>query len=210
MAKTKGRQDAKRLTPKKMQILTLIRDGTRRNGYSPTLQELADEIGVSKVTVFEHIEELENRGLLLRSAHKARSLEVTSKAAFPDESSTRIPLVGFIAAGAPIEAIEDRETLDLEALFDSRRETFVLQVRGNSMIEDQICDGDFVIIEKRETARNGETVVALVDEGEATLKRFFKEKNRIRLQPANASYKPIYVKQCAIQGVVIGVLRKLR
>jgi repressor LexA len=193
-----------------MLILQLIRDGSRRNGYSPTLQELADELGVSKVTIFEHVEELEKRGLLRRSAHKARSLEVTSRAAFPDESATKIPLVGFIAAGAPIEAIEDRETLDLETLFDSRKGTYVLQVRGNSMIEDQICDGDFVIIEKRETARNGETVVALVDDGEATLKRFYKEKNRIRLQPANSSYKPIYVKNCTIQGIVIGVLRNLR
>ena len=129
----------------------------------------------------------------------------------PDENRpTKLPLLGNIAAGSPIEAVENREEIDLETLFHSNRGVYVLRVRGESMIEDHLCDGDYVVIERRETARNGEQVVALMDTGEATLKRFYKEPgNRIRLQPANSSMEPRIVDadQCKVQGVVIGVLR---
>jgi repressor LexA len=173
------------LTPKQLRILTLIRDYQRKHGYSPTMQEIADAFGITKVTVFEHVTALEKKGLLRRARHRARSLELASRAVFPDENARALPLVGTIAAGAPIEAIEDREEIDLERLFETRNEAYVLKVRGNSMIEEQIRDGDYVVVERRETARNGETVVALLDDGEATLKKFYKEGNRIRLQPAN-------------------------
>jgi repressor LexA len=118
-------------------------------------------------------------------------------------------LVGVIAAGRPIEAVEDRETLDLENVFTTPGEKYALRVQGDSMIDDQIRDGDFVIIEKRQTARNGETVVALLEDGSATLKRFYRESGGIRLQPANPQYKPLVVKNVAIQGVVVGLLRSL-
>ena len=196
-------------TPKQLRILVAIRDFRVQHGYSPTMQELADQLGVSKVTIFEHVEALERKALLLRSRNRARSLEVSPEVKLPDESKpTSFPIVGTIAAGAPIEAVETRDTLELDALFNTRYGTYVLRVKGNSMIEDHIADGDYVIIERRETAKDGEIVVALLDDGSATLKRYFKERGRIRLQPANSSMNPIYVnKDLRIQGVLIGVLR---
>lgn len=204
------------LTPKQMQILTRVRDMRLTRGYSPTMQELADELGVSKVTVFERVEALIKKGALLREPNKARSLTVNPKISLPDESrATRLPLVGSIAAGSPIEAVEDREHLDLEELFQpvgrgANSKIFVLRVRGESMIDEQIRDGDFVVCQQTDTARNGQTVVALIDTGEATLKKLYREKDgRIRLQPANSKFDPIYVKpdQLTIQGIVIGVVR---
>jgi len=191
-----------------MEIMIFIRDYRRSHGYSPTMQELADVLDISKVTVFEHVEGLIDKGLLKRAPHKARSLELTSSARFPDERPTVIPLAGRIAAGAPIEAVEHRETLDLETLFTSRHERFVLQVQGNSMIEDSICDGDFVIAEKRGEVHDGDTVVAVLPDGEATLKRFFRERSGVRLEPANPDFKPIRVPEVDVQGVVIGVIRR--
>lgn len=207
-----GKSDGtfRRLTPKQLRILTLIRDYQRKRGYSPTMQELADVLGVTKVTVFEHVTGLEKKGLLQRSRHRARSLELTSQVEFPDESEGKLPLVGHIAAGAPVEAIENPEVIDLENLFSSQRGAFVLKVRGDSMIDEHIRDGDLVVVDRRETARDGETVVALLDDGEATLKKFYKEGGRVRLQPANPNYSPIRVDNVRIQGVVIGVLRLYR
>ena len=196
------------LTPKQLRVLTYIRDYTNAKGYAPTMQELADEFGVSKVTVFEHIAALQKKGFLKRARHKARSLRLSDDIDFPDERPTRLPLAGTIAAGSPIEAIEQPESLDLEEVFVSSSETFALRVRGDSMIEDQICDGDYVIVEKRNTARDGETVVALLDNGEATLKRFYRQANGIRLQPANPAYEPLVTKDVQVQGVVVGILRR--
>lgn len=201
--------DGRRLTPRRMEILTAIRDYQRKHGYSPTMQELAKKFGVSKVTIFEHIEALVEEGLLRRMPRKARSLEIGPAAAFPDERPTRLPILGRIAAGAPIEAVQEQEAMDLETVFASRPNTYVLQVRGDSMIDEQIRDGDYVVVEPREVVRNGETVVALLDEGEVTLKKLYREENRIRLQPANARFDPIYVDKVQIQGVVVGLVRKL-
>ncbi|MBI4578777.1 MAG: transcriptional repressor LexA [Planctomycetes bacterium] len=197
----------RQLTPKQLRILRLIRDYQRKHGYSPTMQELADVLNVTKVTVFEHVTGLEKKGLLRRSKHRARSLELTPRVEFPDESEGVLPLVGHIAAGAPIEAIENPEIIDLESMFRSSAGVFALRVRGDSMIEEQIRDGDLVVAERRETARDGETVVALLDDGEATLKKFYRDGNRVRLQPANPAYSPIYVDHVRVQGVVVGVLR---
>ncbi len=202
------------LTPKQLHILSRVRAIRLSRGYSPTMQELADELGVSKVTVFEHVEALIRKGALLRQPNKARSLEINPTLELPDEErATRLPLVGHIAAGHPIDAVEDREFLDLEEMFSpaakTKRQTFVLRVRGDSMIEEQIRNGDFVVVEKRNNPRNGETVVALLDTGEATLKKYYRDRGRIRLQPANPAYEPIFVEpeRCQIQGVVIGVVR---
>ncbi len=198
------------LTPRQLDVLVAIRDYRYLNGVAPTMQELADQLGTSKVTIFEHVGALEKKGLLKRDKHKARSLEITSDEALPDEErGSKLPLVGSIAAGSPIEAVENREELDLEQLYSRPNGVFVLKVRGDSMIEDHLCDGDYVVIERRESCRNGEQVVALLDTGEATLKRYYKEGRNVRLQPANSTMQPkIVPAECVkVQGVVIGVLR---
>jgi len=198
------------LTPRQLDVIVAIRNYRHLHGYSPTMQELADQLGTSKVTIFEHVGALEKKRVLRRDKHKARSLEIVSEEKLPDEErATKLPLLGNIAAGSPIEAIENREELDLETMFHAKNGVYVLRVRGDSMIDDHLCDGDFVVIERRENARNGEQVVALLDSGEATLKRFYKEGSKIRLQPANSSMQPRIVDadQCKVQGVVIGVLR---
>src|SRR6202789_3904740 len=198
------------LTPRQLDVVVAIRNYRHLHGYAPTMQELADQLGTSKVTIFEHVGALEKKHVLRRDKHRARSLELVSDERLPDENrSTKLPLLGNIAAGSPIEAVENREELDLEQLFSSRNGVYVLRVRGESMIEDHLCDGDYVVIERRENARNGEQVVALLDSGEATLKRFYREGSKIRLQPANRSMEPRIVDadRCRVQGVVIGVLR---
>jgi len=197
------------LTPRQLQILTMIRDGRRSSGYSPTLQEIADQLGISKITVFEHVQALLEKKLLTRRSNRARSLELTPLAQLPDERPSLLPLVGRIAAGRPLEAIEMPDTVDMETIFSSRHPVRVLQVTGDSMIDEHIQEGDLVVYEARSNAKDGDTVVALVDGEEATLKKFYREKNRIRLQPANSQYKPIYSRDVQIQGVVIGVLRRL-
>ncbi|MDX2146581.1 MAG: transcriptional repressor LexA [Planctomycetota bacterium] len=201
------------LTPKQLRILQLIRDWRVRRGYSPTMQELADEIGVSKVTVFEHVEALIKKGALIREANKARSLSIADGIAVPDEARPlRFPLVGKIAAGNPIERVADVDDIDLGDLFAARHgrqdSTFALKVEGDSMRDEGILDGDFVLIERTQVAQNGDKVVALLPDGSTTLKSFFKEDDHIRLQPANPSYEPIRVKYCQVQGVVKGVVRR--
>ena len=198
------------VTPRQLEILRFIRDFRSRHGYSPSMQEIGDHLDLTKVTVFEHVGALEKKGLLHRGLkHSARSLVVSENFQFEDESPGRMPLVGQIAAGAPIEAVEDRQDLDLQEMFAAREGTFALRVKGQSMIDDHIQDGDYVICERRAQADNGEIVVALLGQGEATLKRFYREKNRVRLQPANSEFRPIYVDHVEIQGVVVGVIRKM-
>jgi len=210
MATPAQSQEARRLTPRQLQILTFVRDYRRKRGYSPTMQELADSLRITKVTVFEHIGALEKKGLLRRLPYKARSLELSSQVEFPDEARAGLPLVGRIAAGAPIEAIENREMVELEQMFPAKEGTYLLRVRGDSMIEEQIRDGDYVVVDNRKEVRDGEMVVALLDDGEATLKKLYrdKKKGRFRLQPANPDFAPIYLDRLNIQGVVVGVLRK--
>lgn len=199
------------LTPRQLDVVVAIRNYRHLNGYSPTMQELADQLGTSKVTIFEHVGALERKRVLRRDKHKARSLEIISEELLPDEErSTKLPLLGNIAAGAPIEAVENREELDLETMFQSKHGVYVLRIRGESMIDDHLCDGDYVVIERRETAKNGEQIVALIDGQEATLKRYFKESGgKVRLQPANKVMEPriLEADRVKIQGVVIGVLR---
>ena len=200
----------KTVTPRQMDILRFIRDSRVRHGFSPTMQEIGDHLGLTRVTVFEHVKALVRKGLLLRAArHKARSLQVSAEAEFPEDRASRLPLAGRIAAGHPLEAVEDREALDLDELFAGAGERFVLEVTGRSMIDEHIREGDYVVCERRSEARDGETVVALLAEGEATLKKFYREGRRIRLQPANEEFAPIYVDDVEIQGVVIGVIRKI-
>ncbi len=217
------------LTPKQLNVLRIVHDTRRRLGYSPTMQEIADALRVSKVTVFEHVEALIEKGALHRDPNKARSLTVSPEVVLPDDSDDvpvhqlnqggrvaeglAFPLVGKVAAGHPIEKFEQSDSIALEELFGPRKgrsgTTFALQVDGMSMRDEGILDGDYVLVDKRSTARNGERVVALLPNGETTLKTFHREKDgRIRLQPANPDFAPIIVEDCSVQGVVIGVLRR--
>ncbi len=202
------------LTPRQLRIVQLIRDQRIALGYSPTFQELADGLGISKVTVFEHVEALIKKGVLDREPNKARSLSIRDDVAIPDETQPlAFPLVGRIAAGYPIEKYAHSDRLDLEDLFGprlgQRGGTFALTVDGDSMKDEGILDGDYVIIERRETAQDGDRVVALLPNGETTLKTFYRDPDgRIRLQPANPDYAAIVVNDCKIQGRVIGVLRR--
>ena len=200
------------LTPKQLKILQLIRDSRVRRGYSPTMQELADEIGVSKVTVFEHVEALIKKGALVREANKARSLSIAEGIAVPDEARPlRYPLVGRIAAGYPIEKVEDVDEIDLGEILgtaDQGASMFALQVEGESMRDEGILDGDIILLERAQVASNGDRVVALLEDGSTTLKTFYKEADHIRLQPANPDFDAIRVKFCQVQGIVKGVVRR--
>jgi repressor LexA len=202
------------LTPKQLRILQLIRDWRVRKGYSPTMQELADEIGVSKVTVFEHVEALIKKQALVREPNKARSLSIAEGIAVPDEARPlRFPLVGKIAAGNPIERVANEDEIDLGEVLSppaskGQNSTFALKVEGDSMRDEGILDGDFVLIERTQVAANGDKVVALLPDGSTTLKTFFKEDDHIRLQPANPQFDPIRVKFCQVQGIVKGVVRR--
>jgi len=195
------------LTPRQLEILDFIRDFRRMRRYSPTLEEIGRHFGVSKVTVLEHVRALERKGAVRHVKYVARSIEPVVDVG-RKRGARLLPLVGHIAAGQPIEAVEVQDTIDVEEMLASDKEQFVLQVRGDSMIEEQRRDGDYVVIERRNWARNGETVVALVNGEEATLKKFYHEGGRIRLQPANPAMKPIYAEDVQVQGVVIGLLRK--
>jgi repressor LexA len=190
------------VTPRQKEVLDLVEEHLRREGVPPTLQEIADRLKVSKITVLNHLKRLEKAKHIRRSYYRRRGIEVVAPA-------KRLPVTGRIAAGRPIEAIAHPSDLDLAATLRPGKDYFVLEVRGDSMIEDQIRDGDYVIVERAQTARDGETVVALLEGGEATLKRLHRENGRIRLQPANASMAPIYTDKVEIQGVVVGVYRRL-
>jgi len=201
------------LTPKQLRILQLIRDSRIRKGFSPTMQELADEIGVSKVTVFEHVEALIKKGALVREANKARSLSIAEGAVVPDEARPlRFPLVGKIAAGYPIEKVADEDEIDLQELLGRKNDicdsVFALKVDGDSMRDEGILDGDYILVKRTEVAQNGDRVVALLPNGETTLKTFYREDDHIRLQPANEEFEPIIVKTCQVQGIVQGVVRR--
>ncbi len=194
------------------QILGFIKQYIQSNGTAPTLKQIAESIGVSSLaTVHEHLQALEAKGLITRKSGKMRSIDLApGDINLGQPEGFDAPILGFIAAGAPIEPYTDpNATMNIPAAFVSgKKRTYVLQVRGESMIEDGIMDGDHVIIEQAEAATNGEIVVALLDNGMATLKRFFRETTRIRLEPANAKMQPIFVKNVRIQGKVVGLVRR--
>lgn len=193
------------LTKRQTQILKVIKEFISENEYAPSYREIAKILGLSSVaTVAEYISVLELKGYLTKNGVSARSLQLTPAW---DERTFAIPLSGVIAAGRPIEAIRTNETIDVPRDMMGPN-VFALKVSGDSMIEDGIMDGDFVIIEKTNNPRNGEIVVALLDQENVTLKRFYREKKRIRLQPANKKYKPVYARSILVQGRVKGVIRK--
>ncbi|MCX6706036.1 MAG: transcriptional repressor LexA [Candidatus Woesebacteria bacterium] len=193
------------------QILDFIKQHIQSKGSAPTLREIADAIGVSSLaTVHEHLQALVTKGLIKRKGGKVRSIEVKDVELNFNPQGISVPILGFIAAGAPIEPYTDpNATMSIPPNFYSQKKrVYVLQVRGESMIEEQIRDGDYVVVEQEETANNGDIVVALLDNGMATLKRFFREATRVRLEPANAKMSPIFVKNVRIQGKVVGLVRR--
>jgi repressor LexA len=196
-----------KLTERQREVYKFIRDKIRGRGYGPTVREIAAEFGIQSPNgVVCHLKALEKKGLISREPNMSRAIQL---AAEPIEERG-LPLAGSIAAGVLHEAIEQNDRVDFGEMFDPKvKNLFVLHVNGDSMIEDQIADGDYVVVQKQRTARKGQIVVAVTDEGEATLKRWFPERNRIRLEPANSSMKPIYVKDARVLGVVVGVVRKV-
>lgn len=199
------------LTKRQRQVYDFIAEFVAREGYSPSFEEIGDGLGLSSLaTVHKHISNLEEKGLLRRDFNRSRSIDllpVRTRAKPP--AALELPLVGRIAAGLPVEQLENPATISLADLTRSR-DVFVLQVKGDSMQDDHIVDGDYVLIEKMPAARDGDIVVALIGGSETTLKRIYREGSQIRLQPANASMQPIMVPaaQVQVQGRVIGVLRK--
>jgi len=191
-------------------ILAFIGEAVADRGYPPSVREIAEAVGLASTSaVHHHLTKLEKEGRLQKEATRSRALSLPGG---PGGRVVHAPVVGEIAAGEPIHAYEERtETLALpgELAAARGRETFVLRVRGKSMIEDHIDDGDFVVIQEQNTARDGDIVVALLEDNVATLKRFYKEKERVRLQPANGTMAPIYARDVQIQGKVIGVIRRL-
>jgi len=196
------------LTRRQSQILDFFRSYTDEHGISPTLEEIARAFDVNKVTIFGHVSELERKGVLTRAAKGvSRGLQIVDDEPSTDDGPS-VSILGRIAAGAPIEALEDPETLDLESLVPRDRDVYALRVAGTSMIDDGIRDGDLVLVERRTHAYDGEVVVAILPDEEATLKRFYREGDRVRLQPANEALDPIVVDDVEIRGVVIGVVRR--
>jgi repressor LexA len=201
------------ITKRQRDVLDFIAGFVRNNGYSPSFEEIGEGLGLNSLaTVHKHVSNLEKKGLLKRDFNRSRSIDLVPPRGRMKQASVAadsLPLVGRIAAGQPIEAIENPATISL-ADFSRSRDVFVLEVRGDSMQDEHILDGDYVLVEKTQTAHNGEIVVALVDGSDATLKRFYKEGAQVRLQPANVRMSPIIVPaaQVAIQGRVVGVLRK--
>jgi repressor LexA len=203
------------ITKRQRQMYDFISDFVQKHSYSPSFEEIGDGMGLSSLaTVHKHVSNLETKGLLTRDYNRSRSIDLLPpkgklKQAMAVNTTMVLPLLGRIAAGQPIEAVSNPETISL-ADFVRSKEVFVLEVRGDSMQDEAILNGDYVLVEKSKTAYNGEIVVALVDGTDATLKRFFREGENIRLQPSNAAMKPIIVPAATvqIQGKVIGVLRK--
>ncbi len=195
------------LTRRQRDVFEFIRDKIENRGYGPTVREIGDQFGISSPNgVMCHLKALEKKGLITREANMSRAIQLTEES----REAPGLPLVGQIAAGVMHEAIEQSERIDFGEMFNSRRKgTFVLEVRGDSMIEAQIADGDYVVVRRQRTAHPGQMVVAQTEDGEATLKYWFPEKNRIRLQPANSTMEPIYCRDAQVQGVVVGVVRRV-
>jgi len=196
------------LTKRQAHVLDFIKDYIASESLSPTLNEIGDHLGVNRVTVFEHVRALEQKGWIRTERHLSRSIELIS-----DEGADApgLPILGRIAAGQPIDVIPEAEraTFDARDLFNDDRDLYMLEVEGESMIEDQIRDGDYVIVESRTVAQPGETVVALINGETATLKRYYPMGKKTRLEPRNSTMEPIVVatSDVTIQGIVVGVLR---
>jgi repressor LexA len=215
-------QDSLIITPKQLDVLKAIDAYQNRQCFSPTMEELANSLGIRRPTVFEHIEELREKGLIESSRGRApvRSLLLTKagkklidKIASRSDSTLRdgdfVPLVGCVSAGYGIETEQDNQSLGLSELFGSLGNLFALRVRGDSMVNAGIVEGDYIICRHSRTAENGQIVIAFLERQKATVKRFFRDKRSVRLAPANDTFEPIFSTDCQIQAIVIGLIRRL-
>jgi repressor LexA len=197
------------LTKRQREILDYLNDFIQQHGYAPSLEEIGKRFGLSSLaTVHKHLTNLQDKGFIRRAWNRSRSVEIV-----PDRTGGKaieLPLLGLVAAGSPIEAISTPETIAVPEDLVGKGDTYVLRVRGDSMIDEQIRDGDYVIVEDRKKAENGEMVIALVKGSDVTLKKFYRENGRVRLQPANPAMRPLVVPadDVQVQGVVVGVMRK--
>ena len=199
----------KRLTPRQADILRFIYDFGLEHGYAPSLEEIGRRFGLSSLaTVHKHLTNLQEKGFIKRAWNRSRTVELVPSRL--GGRAVELPLLGYVAAGSPIEAVVGSETIAVPEDLVGKRDTYVLRVKGDSMIDEQIRDGDYVIVEDRRTADNGEMVIALLNGADVTLKKFYREQGHVRLQPANPAMQPIIVEadQVQIQGVVIGVMRR--
>lgn len=199
------------LYKRQRQILNFINQYIQKYNYSPTLTEIAQAMNLSSLaTVHEHLQKLEKKGLIRKFDGVVRGIEVLNKEQKDPSFGIEVPILGLISAGKPIEPFPDEEASIFinPSLLSGKKRTYVLKVNGDSMIEEGILDGDYVIVEQQETAQNGDIVIALLENGLATLKKFFKEKDKIKLAPANSNMSPIYTTDVQIQGKVVGILRK--
>lgn len=199
------------LYKRQKQILDFIAQFIQKWGFSPSLKDIAKAIGVTSLsTVHEHLTSMEKKGLIRRNRGTIRGIDILDESYLGFGKTLDLPILGFIAAGQPIEPYTDpNATLSISPIqVSGEKKAFVLQVKGNSMIEEGILDGDFVVVEEQEAAGNGEIVVALLENGLATLKRFFKEATRVRLEPANSQMPPIFAKNVRIQGKVVSLVRR--
>lgn len=195
------------------QIIDFLAQYIQQQGFSPTLQEIADAIGVSSLaTVHEHLEALERKGVIKKYEGAVRGIELLDRKILRSTTGVQLPVMGFIAAGSPIVPFTDPHATFSVApdMLSGKRRAYILQVKGQSMVDDGILDGDFVVVEEQEEVKNGDIVVALLDNGLATLKRFYREATRIRLEPANSQMSPIFATRVRVQGKVVGVIRKFR
>jgi repressor LexA len=191
---------------KAKEVFRYIKTHIQERGFPPSIREICRAFNFSSPRAGQkYLEALEEQGHIARTS-KSRGIKILTEQLF--SQTITLPLLGYIAAGAPIEVVEQAEEMEVPSTLVGRKPCYVLQVKGNSMIEDHILNGDFIVVEKCETADEGEVVVALVNREAATLKRIYREKSRIRLEPANSKMKPIYVKDVAIQGKVRGLFRK--
>lgn len=196
------------LTKRQTEVLKFVKDFIKECDYSPSCREIAEGLGLSSpATVHQHLQNLRDGGYLNMESETPRGLELTNKV-MQMSKSIELPLVGLITAGAPIEAVEQNETMAVPANLVTDENAYVLKVSGESMIDEGILDGDYVVVERSHSPQNGDVVVALLNNAFATLKKFYRETNRIRLQPANATMKPIYCKDVAIRGIVRAIIRK--
>jgi len=192
------------LTLRQREIYDFLRDKIVNRGYGPTVREIGLQFGIrSPNGVMCHLKALEKKGLITRESHMSRAIQLSN----PPQPKTSMPLAGMIAAGQPLLALQQNERVDFSGLFNSD-DHFCLRVKGESMIDDHIAEGDYVIVRKQSECRDGDIVVARVDGDDATLKRYYKETHRIRLEPANKGMKPIFSSKVNLEGVVVGVIRQ--
>ncbi len=213
--KNQNRKDAVPVTlyKRQRQIVDYIAQYIQKSGFAPTLREIADAIGVSSLaTVHEHLQALERKKVIRKHVGAVRGIELVDRTFLNITDSIDLPILGYIAAGSPIEPLSDPDASFKVSpeMISGKKRSYVLQVKGQSMIEDHIADGDYIVVEETQDVSDGDIVVALLDNGLATLKRFYREVTRVRLEPANANMSPIYATNVQIQGRVVGLIRKFK